>query len=196
MGRWLLRSFLAYLYFINLAGRCLPWARAGQRAVRFTFRLRLYPMPLYHLIYESRATQPFSDLDLLGLLRHSRGYNAQRGLTGLLLYAADGRFLQVLEGEREEVDALYQRIRQDARHTACMALLAGPLATRRFAEWRMGFRATRHLTDMAALLGHVDTSSPDFLLPLVPKLSTSLLDRIFDYLPYTPAHALLEEQVA
>ena len=153
-------------------------------------------MSLYHLIYESRATQPFSDLDLLGLLRHSRGHNAQRDLTGLLLYSAEGRFLQVLEGTKTEVDALYQRISQDTRHTACVVLRAGPLAARRFAEWRMGFRATRHLTDMAALLGHVDTSSPDFLLPLLPKLSTSLLDRIFDYLPHAPAHALLEEQAA
>lgn len=153
-------------------------------------------MPLYHLIYESRATQPFSDLDLLALLRHSRGHNAQRDITGLLLYSPEGRFLQVLEGKRAEVEALYQHISQDARHTACVVLLAGPLATRRFAEWRMGFRATRHLTDMAALLGHVDTSSADFMLPLLPKLSTSLLDRIFDYLPHAPAHALLEEQAA
>ena len=101
--------------------------------------------------------------------------------------------MQVLEGKRAEVEALYQHISQDPRHTACVVLRAGPLATRRFAEWRMGFRPTRHLTDMAALLGHVDTSSPDFLLPLLPKLSTSLLDRIFDYLPHTPAHELLEE---
>lgn len=153
-------------------------------------------MPLYHLIYESRATQPFSDLDLLALLRHSRGNNAQRGLTGMLLYSPEGRFLQVLEGKKAEVEALYQHISQDARHTACVVLLAGPLTARRFAEWRMGFRATRHLTDMAALLGHVDTSSPDFLLSLLPKLSTSLLDRIFDYVPLAPVHALLEEPVA
>lgn len=153
-------------------------------------------MPLYHLIYESRATQPFSDRDLLALLRHSRGYNAQRDLTGLLLYSPGGRFLQVLEGEQAAVEALYQHISQDARHTACVVLLAGPLATRRFAEWRMGFRATRHLTDLAALLGHIDTSSPEFLLPLLPKLSTSLLDRIFDYVHHAPAHALLEEQAA
>ncbi|MDO7885858.1 BLUF domain-containing protein [Hymenobacter cheonanensis] len=153
-------------------------------------------MSLYHLIYESRATQSFTDRDLLELLRHSRGFNAQRNLTGLLLYSPGGRFLQVLEGAQAEVEAVYQRISQDARHTACVVLLAGPLATRRFAEWRMGFRATRHLTDLAALLGHVDTASPDFLLPLLPKLSTSLLDRIFDYVHHVPVHALLEEQAA
>ncbi|QKG55405.1 BLUF domain-containing protein [Hymenobacter sp. BRD128] len=153
-------------------------------------------MPLYHLIYESRASQPFTDADLLELLRNSRDYNAQHELTGLLLYSAEGRFLQVLEGRQAAVLALYQRISQDVRHTACMLLLSGPLAERRFGEWRMGYRATRHHTDLPALLGHVDTSSPDFLLPLLPKLSTSLLDRLFDYVHHTPAHASLDELVA
>jgi hypothetical protein len=150
-------------------------------------------MALYHLIYESRASQSFTDEDLLDLLQTSRDYNAQHELTGLLLYSSEGRFLQVLEGEQAEVLALYQRISQDARHTAHVLLLSGPLAKRRFGEWRMGFRATQHRTDLSALLGHVDTSSADFLLPLMPKLSTSLLDRLFDYVHQTPAHAFLDE---
>lgn len=153
-------------------------------------------MPLYHLIYESRASQPLTDADLLALLQTSRDYNAQHDLTGLLLYSTEGRFLQVLEGRQAEVLALYQRIAQDPRHSACVLLLSGPLAKRRFGEWRMGFRATRQPADLSALLGHVDTSSPDFLLPLMPKLSTSLLDRLFDYVHQTPAHASLDEAVA
>jgi hypothetical protein len=151
-------------------------------------------MSLYHLIYESRAVRPFSEPDLRELLRTSRYCNAQRSLTGLLVYSAEGRFLQVLEGAQTEVLAIYQRISQDSRHEDCTVLLSGPLAQRRFGEWRMGFRSTRHQTDLPALLGHVDTSSPEFLLPLLPKLSTSLLDRLFDYVHYTPAHVGLEEE--
>ncbi|GAA4493601.1 hypothetical protein GCM10023172_02350 [Hymenobacter ginsengisoli] len=151
-------------------------------------------MPLFHLIYESRASQPVTEPDLLALLQASRDYNTRHDLTGLLLYSPEGRFLQVLEGRQAEVLALYQRISQDARHTGCVLLLSGPLAKRRFAEWRMGFRATCH-SDLSALLGHVDTSSPDFLLPLLPQLSTSLLDRLFDYVHTTPAHTGLDERV-
>jgi len=150
-------------------------------------------MSLYHLIYESRATQSFSDSDLLDLLYHSRRHNAERELTGLLLYSVEERFLQVLEGEKAEVLALYQVISQDPRHTDCVVLLSGPLAKRRFGEWRMGFRAIRLASDLSELLGHIDTSSTDFLLPLLPKLSTSLLDRLFDYVQLTPAHSMLEE---
>jgi hypothetical protein len=152
-------------------------------------------MPLYHLIYESRATQPFTDADLLSLLETSRHYNARHDLTGLLLYAPDGRFLQVLEGHQAEVLALYQHISLDTRHTACVLLLSGPLAKRRFGEWRMGFRTTRSQSDLSVLLGHVDTSSADFLLPMLPRLSTSLLDRLFDYVQDTPAHTSLDELV-
>jgi hypothetical protein len=148
---------------------------------------------MYHLIYESRATQPFSDTDLLALLQQSRRHNAQQELTGLLVHSSEGRFLQVLEGEQAAVLSMYQRISQDARHLACNVLLSGPLTKRRFGEWRMGFRSTRHSTDLLALLGHIDTTSPDFLLPLIPKLSTSLLDRLFDYVHYTPAHVALDE---
>jgi hypothetical protein len=191
--------FWGVLSFINkhrLAQCIISSHQSLLHRIIFAVDFAICLMPLYHLIYESRATQPFSDRDLLELLRHSRGYNAQRGLTGLLLYSPQGRFLQVLEGEKAEVEALYQHISHDTRHTACLLLLAGPLAARRFAEWRMGFRATRQLTDLAALLGHVDTTSPDFLLPLLPKLSTSLLDRLFDYVHHTPVHELLEETVA
>lgn len=152
-------------------------------------------MALYHLIYESRAARPFAEADLLALLQHSRQYNAQHQLTGLLLHSPEGLFLQVLEGQEADVLRLYERISQDARHAACHVLLSGPLAKRRFGEWRMGFRGTRHKTDLPALLGHVDTTSPDFLLPLLPKLSTSLLDRLFDYVHATPAHAALEERI-
>lgn len=153
-------------------------------------------MPLFHLVYESRASRPLSDPELQKLLQYSRHYNAQHELTGLLLYSSEGRFLQVLEGPQAEVMALYQRISSDARHLACVVLLSGPLVRRRFGEWRMGFRAARHHTDLPALLGYVDTSSPDFLLPSLPQLSTSLLDRLLDYVQQTPVPAGYEEQEA
>jgi hypothetical protein len=150
-------------------------------------------MSLYHLIYESRAVQPFADEELKYLLHQSRLYNAQHNVSGLLLYSADKRFLQVLEGEQAEVLALYQRIAQDLRHDTCTILLSGPLTKRRFGEWRMGFRAIPQPADLPALLGHIDTSSPAFIVSMMPNLSTSLLDRLFDYVHHTPPHIMLEE---
>ena len=45
----------------------------------------------------------------------------------------------MLEGPREAIQATYQRIQSDARHTRVVTLLDEPLAEREFADWRMGF---------------------------------------------------------
>ena len=57
-------------------------------------------MGLYHLLYQSQALATFSLPELLELLQQSRAYNAARGITGILLHAPNGQFLQLLEGEK------------------------------------------------------------------------------------------------
>ena len=70
---------------------------------------------LIHLIYASVATQEFGAEQLTFLLQQSREPNVRASLTGMLLYS-DGNFFQVLEGEPEEVDKLYEKLQQDKRH--------------------------------------------------------------------------------
>jgi hypothetical protein len=148
-------------------------------------------MSLYQLVYESQATQAFSETDLQALLQQARQYNTAHALTGLLLQAPSGRLIQVLEGERRCVEALYLRIARDPRHQHCTIRSSGPLPTRRFGEWRMGYRATSegaHTT----LLGYVDTASASFLLPLLPVVSRVLLTKLLEYVRHTPPHPLLQ----
>ncbi|MEM7519108.1 MAG: BLUF domain-containing protein, partial [Planctomycetota bacterium] len=92
---------------------------------------------VYRLIYSSIATVAFSSPELVELLRRSRISNAERGITGMLLYHS-GSFLQVLEGEREEVESLFRKIERDPRHGGTLILVkeTGP---RTFGEWSMGF---------------------------------------------------------
>ncbi|WP_151087943.1 BLUF domain-containing protein [Hymenobacter baengnokdamensis] len=146
-------------------------------------------MPLFYLVYESLATQAFTEADLQDLLLHARNYNTKQDVTGLLLYVPSGKFIQVLEGERSQVMGLYQHIARDPRHQNCTILASGPLAVRRFGEWRMGFHAAAPDTSLASLLGFVDTSSASFLLPLIPALSSTLLNRLLDYVRRTPPQA-------
>ena len=47
-------------------------------------------------------------------------------------------FLQLLEGGREEVNALYNKIVQDTRHEQCTLLNYEEIEERRFSCWRMG----------------------------------------------------------
>jgi hypothetical protein len=97
-----------------------------------------YSDELISLVYLSTAVVRFSAQDLVELLTKCRDNNSKLGITGMLLFK-DGNFLQVLEGERGKVLALYKRIGKDSRHRRVTALSQGPITQRDFPDWSMGF---------------------------------------------------------
>jgi len=95
---------------------------------------------LYRILYSSSALQPFSLDELTELLHEAREGNARHGITGLLLYHNQS-FMQVIEGEEQQVRHLYYHgIFHDDRHTAVHALIEEPIEARRFDGWVMGFK--------------------------------------------------------
>jgi len=93
---------------------------------------------LSKLIYASRASRPMSEHDLTTLLSTARNNNERRQLTGLLLYCNQS-FLQILEGPPDELEEIYKKIEEDPRHTQLRMLSRGPIETRTFSAWSMGF---------------------------------------------------------
>jgi hypothetical protein len=127
----------------------------------------LSPQPLYHIIYHSLAAGEGMAPDALAdLLRQARAYNQAHRLTGLLLYAdATKEFVQVLEGPRDEVEAIYQKIAQDARHKHAFVLHAGEPAQRMFPDWRMGF-ARAASQQLSLVTGYFPlVTEPDYQRP-------------------------------
>ena len=92
---------------------------------------------LTQIVYASAAAKGFDVLELPAILESARRRNAELSVTGMLLFEGTS-FLQVLEGESEVIDALFERIRADRRHTRVVLLLREPLASRSFGEWTMG----------------------------------------------------------
>ncbi|MBN2800474.1 MAG: BLUF domain-containing protein [Deltaproteobacteria bacterium] len=92
---------------------------------------------MFHLIYSSVATRDFAADELVELAARSAANNASLDITGILLFS-EGSFFQVLEGDAEELDPLFQRIAQDPRHTAVTMVIREPIARRDFADWSMG----------------------------------------------------------
>lgn len=90
------------------------------------------------LIYGSTSTQEMTESDLIELLSTAKSNNDKLGITGMLLYK-DGNFLQVLEGEKEVVESLYNKIRKDPRHKSVLTIAIRPLEERVFGDWTMGF---------------------------------------------------------
>ena len=92
---------------------------------------------LVRLTYASRANDGMTAEALTALMKQSRATNMDIGVTGVLVFS-DGIFLQVLEGGRDTVSRLYNRIAQDRRHRDVVLLGYEEIDERRFAGWAMG----------------------------------------------------------
>ena len=92
---------------------------------------------LVRLMYASRAAAALGADDVAGVLRQSVANNPRFGVTGVLCHSGD-IFLQVLEGGRSQVSALYHRIAQDRRHRDVVLMSYEEIDERSFAGWAMG----------------------------------------------------------
>lgn len=93
---------------------------------------------MYFIVYLSSASHLMNDDELFDLLETAREKNMEAGITGILLYKG-GNFLQLLEGDRDSVEALFQNIEKDPRHTDIVTLMKEEADTRAFESWSMGF---------------------------------------------------------
>ena len=93
---------------------------------------------VYRLIYRSRSRIPpqTQRAELGELFTAARAHNKGKKITGALLLL-DDVFVQTLEGDEQEVQALLGRIRADARHDTIEILDTGLVDGRVFARWAM-----------------------------------------------------------
>lgn len=90
------------------------------------------------LVYRSRATYEFGADDMIRLLLAARERNGREHITGVLLYR-DRVFMQLLEGERDAVEAMYARIGRDPRHDDVHVERIADRDTRLLPGWNMGY---------------------------------------------------------
>ncbi len=94
---------------------------------------------LVRLLYASRAVEGIDEALVKSIVQRSQASNLEHGITGILCtHPEGGVFLQVLEGARDEVNALYGNIVCDRRHRDITLLHYAEIQERRFAGWRMG----------------------------------------------------------
>lgn len=76
--------------------------------------------------------------DIGNILDVSTSNNHERKITGFL--AHNGRhFMQALEGEREEVLEIYDRITKDNRHFGLVQIIGEQITQRAFPDWGMNY---------------------------------------------------------
>lgn len=94
-------------------------------------------LALERVVYVSEAVNPDPALRLLAdILAVSDRNNRRDNLTGALV-VSDGRFLQVLEGARQDLDRILRRLGTDPRHRDMAILARDPAERRLFDRWTM-----------------------------------------------------------
>jgi len=94
---------------------------------------------LLELIYHSKAVLNIEDYEIESILKISREFNAKHHITGCLLFH-NNQFLQVLEGDFDQVSELYKRIRRDQRHRSVVTLHIQEISTLSFRNWSMAYQ--------------------------------------------------------
>jgi hypothetical protein len=91
---------------------------------------------LTRLLYVSKPVGPITTHVTASLLENSRLSNNKSEITGVLCQGS-GIYMQVLEGERTAVNALYSRIITDIRHHQVELLSFEEVGQRRYGQWSM-----------------------------------------------------------
>lgn len=127
---------------------------------------------LHHLVYQSTATLPMGEHELKILLQEARDWNTHHQLTGVLLYS-EHSIMQVLEGPKEEVFYIFNKIEQDIRHCNVTKLADGEIQQRNFSQWSMGFKAIS-ASEFQHLTGYLNITQANFLPPAPAQHDASL----------------------
>jgi hypothetical protein len=93
---------------------------------------------MHRIIYLSSAIELFTDEEINLLLQKSRFNNMQKNITGLLLYS-EGNFIQILEGNKDEIQNTFEKIKLDNRHKNIITVINEPIKNRTFSDWKMGY---------------------------------------------------------
>ena len=92
---------------------------------------------LERLVYESTATGTTESIgNLAVILAESQRNNDRDGLTGALAAHRD-RYIQVIEGPAQTLDALLRRLENDPRHRDIILQHREPISERLFSRWTM-----------------------------------------------------------
>jgi hypothetical protein len=97
-------------------------------------------MSIHFLLYVSRSLlrlpEEAGEVDRIAAV--ARRENERLAVTGALVFTR-AHFAQVLEGEKDAVDTLMQRIRADSRHESVTVVSQGGRDGRLFPRWSMAY---------------------------------------------------------
>ena len=119
---------------------------------------------LTELCYTSHASHAMSPQDLSYLRDQAVAFNELNDITGVLTYDdKTQQFVQLLEGPKAKIDALFDRIIRDPRHQEVIIRFQSPIEQRLYRRWAMGLITTSEITAEIAANEPVLTWIDEFL---------------------------------
>jgi hypothetical protein len=139
------------------------------------------PLPrLQQVVYCSRAAWGVDAAAVERIIGTAQRTNPQLGISGLLVFGS-GVFFQWLEGPREHVTALMDRLRADPRHDAIVELSeVEEVRERLFPLWDMELVTSDHIREVLedALGSASDERNARALRGLLDRLDAGPLSRL------------------
>ncbi|MTI22822.1 BLUF domain-containing protein [Fulvivirga sp. RKSG066] len=96
-------------------------------------------MDLHHIIYVSKGIN-INQETIDDILQTAQSFNDAHNITGMLLFI-EGKFFQILEGDKAVITKLYESIKSDQRHKNVTTVSAHAIRNRTFKGWSMRFNA-------------------------------------------------------
>ena len=95
---------------------------------------------IYHLSYVSTGCDGLKYEHIKEILDCANRHNKELGITGILVYC-NKHFFQILEGDKESVELVFDKIAIDSRHDNVIKLQSAYVDARQFERWSMGFKS-------------------------------------------------------
>ena len=95
---------------------------------------------LSQLVYVSNRKPYCSQDEIDKILISCEKNNPKLNITGILLYT-EKKFIQLVEGDARVITDLYDKIKEDDRHSNTMMISFGPIKEKSFPSWNMASRS-------------------------------------------------------
>lgn len=128
-------------------------------------------LALERIIYASTATQGSPSLQSIAeIIAVSDRNNRRDDITDALLIG-NSRYLQILEGAKQDLDRTLERIVKDPRHTGLRTINRRRVERRAFAEWGMvrAAKATKQEIVISELIAF-SKADPDYVIDRVQAM--------------------------
>ncbi|MCE7071072.1 BLUF domain-containing protein [Dyadobacter sp. CY327] len=112
---------------------------------------------MHSIVYLSSSRVLLDEREMGNIVEKSRINNAEADITGVLIYC-NGSIIQVLEGEKDAIHSLFEKIKRDDRHNQVIPLFQGPVSVRSFDNWAMGYStpASRNMDELKDKLSFIE----------------------------------------